>query len=321
MNLLEIITAACWEMGLRPPAVVVGNDDLQTQQMFYLVNRGLTELRKANDWTVLQRTFVINEASVLSTTGTVTENSASITSVADTTGIVAGTWAVSGAYINQAARVSAVSGSTVTMNMPATGSATATDLVFVQDTFALPDDLDHYLNDTWWDRTNHWQLIGPESPQVDEWHQSGIVAWGPRRTWRQVAKTPLPTGVEASNLYRLWPPLGTEESPFSIAFEYLSRLAVYSADDDIMIENFEADDDTTVLDGQALVLDLKWRFMQAKGLPQMAQYQAEYNDYLQRYAARDGAAKTLSLARGVGDRFLLTPWNVSDGNWPGNGSV
>ena len=39
------------------------------------------------------------------------------------------------------------------------------DIVIVQDTYQEPADFDHFINETWWDRTNHWPMLGPKSAQ------------------------------------------------------------------------------------------------------------------------------------------------------------
>lgn len=308
-TLLEIITQVCNEIGLVAPSAVVSATDLQTKQMYALANREITELRQMFDWTNLQSTYVITVAAPISTTGTVTEGSAVITGIPTTAGLAAQTWAISGDYLNQAARVDTVdSGTQVTMNMPATGSGTI-DLVFSKDTYPEPTDFDRYITETWWDRTNHWALIGPNSPQIDEWHRSGIVAWGPRRNWRQV-------GRAAGGIYRLWPPIGATEGQFSIAFEYISSYAVVEADGTTYKATFTEDDDQPTLDSNAVVLGLKWRWMQIKQLD-YAPMQVEYLDYVNRMGAKDGGMKTLSLAP-TPDQFLIGPQNVADGNWPGN---
>ena len=59
----------------------------------------------------------------------------------------------------------------------------------------------HYIGQTWWDRTNRWALLGPDSPQIDQWHRSGIYVTGPRRHFRQIGNT--------TNAWRIWPPLST----------------------------------------------------------------------------------------------------------------
>jgi len=48
--------------------------------------------------------------------------------------------------------------------------------------------------------------------------------------------------------------------------------------------------------------------------------QAEYLDYVSRLAARDGGSADLSLSRRADPNWLIGPWNVQDGNFPGQGN-
>ena len=313
---LEIVQRACQELGLAAPAQVVGATDLQTIQMGALVNSEGDELRRAKEdgWTELQSLYVINVGPAIETTGTVTDGSAIITGIPTTAALSKGIFSVSGQYLNQATRLLTVnSGTQVTLDMPATGSGSI-DLVFTQDTYAEPSDFDYFITETWWDRTNHWQLLGPDSPQVDEWHQSGIVTTGPRRHFRQVGRRSL-TGPTGGKTYRLWPPISTNEGNFSVSFEYVSKNWVVQDDGATYQSEMTADDDINCLDFQAVVKGLKWRFFQIKGLD-YAPLQSEYLDYVDRLIARDGGAQTLSLP-GRGHNIWISPSQVQDGNFPG----
>lgn len=311
-NLLEIVQAVTGELGLVQPAVVVGASDLQTVQLYNLVNREGDNLRRTHNWTVLQTLFTLNVGAPLVTTGNVTLNSPIITGIPSTAAITAETFVVTGGSIPVAARVLTVDSSTqVTMDMVATGSATAEALTFGKDTYPEPTDFDRFLNGTAWDRTNRWQLIGPDSPQLDEWHRSGIVTTGPRRHFRQV-------GSLAAGNYRLWPPPQAIDTPFQIAWEYLSLDWVRNAGGSLQA-SMTADDDVPILDSQALTLGVKWRFLQAKGIPTAASMQSEYLDYVQQLIGRDGGAPTLTMGRRYSP-YLITPFNVQDGYYPSGSS-
>ena len=77
-----------------------------------------------------------------------------------------------------------------------------------------------------------------------------------------------------------------------------------------------ADNDVPNLDSQAIILGVKWRFLQAKGSPTAASMQTEYLDYVSQLIARDGGAPTLSMKKRIYPLFI-TPANVQDGFWPG----
>ena len=182
LTLLQIAQAVTGELGLVQPSVVVGATDLQTVQILNLINREGDNLKRTHNWTQLQTLFTLNVGPPTVTTGNVTKNSAVITGIPSTTGITAETFVVTGSNIPVAARVLSVDSITqVTMDMVATASATGTALTFAQDTYPENSDFDRFLNGTAWDRTNRWALLGPDSPQLDEYHRSGIVTTGPRR--------------------------------------------------------------------------------------------------------------------------------------------
>lgn len=314
LNLLEIAQAVTGELGLVQPSQVVGATDLQTLQLYNLINRSGDGLKRVHNWTALQTLFTLNVGSPTETTGDVTESSAIITNIPSTSGITAGIFVVSGDSIPQAARVLTVDSTTqVTMDMVATGTATTTDLTFAQDTYPEPAFFDRFINGTAWDRTNRWQLLGPDSPQMDQFHRSGIVTTGPRRHFRQ-------TGSLAAGTYRLWPPPQAVDTPFQIAWEYVT-LAWCQSDSSVLQTSMTADTDMPLLDSQAIILDVKWRFLQAKGIPTAASMQVECLDYIQQLIGRDGGAPTLRMGRRYSP-LLITPWNVQDGDYPaGSGSA
>lgn len=312
-DLLQIVQAVTGELGLVQPAAVIGATDLQTVQLYNLVNREGDNLKRTHNWTVLQTLFTLNVGAPTVTTGNVANGSAVITGIPSTAAITAETFVVTGAQIPVAARVLTVDSSTqVTMDMVATGTVTGTTLTFAKDTYPENTDFDRFLNGTAWDRTNRWALLGPDSPQLDEYHRSGIVTTGPRRHFRQV-------GNLTAGTYRLWPPPQTIDTPFQIAWEYLSLNWVRTAGGTLQA-SMTADTDTPILDSQAIILGVKWRFMQAKGVSVAASFQTEYIDYVQQLIARDGGAPTLTMGRRY-DPYLLGPFNVQDANYPaGSGS-
>lgn len=315
LNLLQIAQAVTGELGLVQPAVVIGATDLQTLQLYNLINREGDNLKRAHNWTQLQTLFTLNVAAPTVTTGNVTLGSAIITNIPSTAAITAETFVVTGSNIPVAARVLTVDSATqVTMDMVATASATGTALTFAKDTYPENADFDRFINGTAWDRTNRWALLGPDSPQLDEYHRSGIVTTGPRRHFRQV-------GNLTAGTYRLWPPPAVVDTPFQIAWEYISLNWVRVNAGATLAASMVNDADTPLLDSQAIILGAKWRFLQAKGIPTAASMQTEYLDYVQQLIARDGGAPTLTMGRRW-TPYLLNTGNVQDANFPaGSGSA
>lgn len=308
MTLLEIVTTACNELGLVAPATVVNSTDLQIKQLLALVNRDGIDLYQSRDWTCLQGEHIINVEAPVNLVGTYVTGGTHITGLSSTAALEANAYAVSGQGMPTAQRVlEIVSATEVRCEMEFTGDSDGTELIFARDTYELPSDFDRYISHTWWDRTNHWMLIGPMSPQMDQWQRSGITTTGPRVRWRQMGRRP--------TVWRIWPPPTAQTVPDALVFEFVSDGWVEHIDGTFG-KRFTADTDTSLLDDDALILGVKWRMWQIKGFSYGAMQQ-EYLDFVNRLKARDGGMPDLAMGR---RRFpyLISSANVQDGNWPGN---
>lgn len=313
MTLLEIVQAACRRMAIPIPASVIGNPDPQVQQLLGLAEEDGNELYRWPDggWTTMQQEHIINVEIPVSITGNVVEGSTTISNVLpNTTGIIAGQFVVTGSGMPDSQRVlEVVDANTLEVEMQSSATEVGAALQVVRDTYEIPSDFDHYQSDTWWDRTNFWRLIGPISPQTDQWDRSGIVTTGPRRRWRQIGHSPV--------VFRLWPPPSTQDAPATLVFEYISNGWV-RGQDGVYKSAFTLDTDEFVLNPQMMIQGIRWRFLQIKGF-QFADKQTEYTDFVNREVARDGGNTTLSLVR-YPRTILLSDENVQDGNWPGSGN-
>lgn len=312
LSLLQIVQAAQAELGLPQANTVVGNADPTTLQMYYLSNRVLDELRRMNRWTVQQFEYNLIVNTPVQTTGDIAVATPNIiTNLASTTGVLANFFTVSGNSIPQAARVQSVDSPTqVTMDMEAsiTEDLIGAPIAFAQDTYPMPVGFDWFNNRTMWDRTNRWELLGPDSPQLDQWHRSGIVATGPRRHFRKIGPY--------ADQFRIWPPPFEIANPLQLVFEYLSIAAVaVNGSNTNFAQYFQNDDDQPLLDDQAVTMGIEWMFWEKKGF-NYASMQSRWIDYVDRLIARDGAAGTLSLVKRVNPIFI-SPANVQDGFFPG----
>lgn len=311
LTLLQIVQHVVDELGLPSVTTVEGNQDNTVRQISALVNRAGDNIYQEFPWIVSQDYHIVDIANAINTTGDVTVSNTTISNIPSTAGIVANQFAIVGNGLLQSTRiVEVVDATTIVIDQEPTVGGTGVSLTIARDTYAVPDDFKWFANMTMWDRTNHWQLIGPMSPQADQWLRSGIVPTGPRRRWRQV-------GTEPVN-WRLWPPpTASSDYPATLIFEYNGKFWASSADG-TRKEGLTMDTDYPVIDAQAIVLDTKWRFQQAKGFAYGA-LQAEALDYLARLGARDGGSPDLSLAKNKGNFYLLNIENVQDGNFPGPG--
>lgn len=307
-TLLQIIQTAQSELGLAQDTQVVGSTQQTTIQMFAYANQEVDELRSRHNWTALQTEYNLVVSPPTVTTGNVGLNSAVITNIPTTVGLEAQYWQVAGAGIPAAARILSVDSLTqVTMTMECTAAATGTALTFSKDTYPEPSDFDHFINRTWWDRTNRWELLGPDSPQLDQWHRSGIVTTGPRRHFRQLGAL--------ANTYRIWPPPSEISEPLQLVYEYISANSIYSAGGTTRIKYFTADTDIPVLNDRAMTMGIKWRFWEQKGFS-FDTKRADYDNYIDRLAARDGGKQTLSMVTKVNPLYISS-YNVQDGFFPG----
>lgn len=347
-TLLQIIQTAQRELGLFPVTTEVVTSTAQiTQQMYGFIQADLEEIRRRNDkgWVKLQAEFNIAVNPPVTTLGTITINNHIITNIPSVAalGITVNnfnSWAISAQGIPPASRIASIDSDTqITMTMEATESSPnispnyiydmfgaiiydmfgspliglpstilTSTIQFGQDTYAMPPDFDYYQNYTWWDRTNHWMLIGPDSPQVDQWHRSGIVATGPRRHFRNIGPY--------ANSFRLWPPPFELTNPIQVVFEYMSLFAVQVNGSFInFAQYFENDTDTCLLDDRQLIMGIKWRFWEQKGMNWLSK-RREWENRLDWLIATDGGSQTLSLVKRQSPLYL-SGLNVQDGYFPG----
>ena len=320
-TLLQMVVQAQRELGLPEAGSVVGNTDATTNQMRGILQQIGEELRDVPEdgWTSMHAEYdlAVQPATVL--TGCTTTLNSPIVGVPSTAGLVAGAMQVNSlaGVFPTACRLVSIGVNQVTMSMVATATLASDTMTFAQDTYTLPADFKNYSNRTMWDRTNRWELLGPDSPQMDQWHRSGIVVTGPRRHFRNVGR------IQAVNpTWRLWPPPFEITSPLQLSFEYLSTDwislqggAGNAPNPPVYGSEWANDTDIPVLNDRALIDGMKWMFWFRKGFNALAE-QAWWVDLVDRLIARDGAAPTLQLAKRVHPIFI-SPANVQDGFFAG----
>jgi len=278
-TMLQLMQDTSNELGLVAPTYVAGNTNQDVIQLLALMNRQGYNLTKEYDWRALQKEYRFYTQAI-STTGDVVDGSYDILNVANTTGIVPNKWMVNGTGIPQDCYVVAINGSTVTLNQPAEQTAVGATLTFGQTQYDLPPDYETITDRTQWDKTKHWEMLGPEDAQQWQWLKSGYISTGPRVRWRILGQ-----------YFNIWPMMNTQEY---LGYEYRSKGWAESSIGAVK-NSFTADTDTTIFDDQIMILGTKLRYWQIKGFDTTA-LQQEYDRYLNVAKANDKGAPNLSFA-------------------------
>lgn len=166
------------------------------------------------------------------------------------------------------------------------------------DQYALPADWSYFVDQTQWDQTSRWPLMGPKSSQEWAWLKSGVVAQGPRTRYR----------VVANSLY-LHP---TPSSPLTLYFEYIRNTWVIDKNG-VYANQIVYDEDIPQFDAWLLIKFLKLKLWQVKGFDTTA----FMDDFLRVFDAQTGksaGAPILSMTRRV-PSMLIGGHNIPDGSW------
>lgn len=309
---LQIVQQAAKEFGLPIPSTMQTNDP-QTMQLGALANAAGESFRDEHEWTPLQLDQVIEFGGPINITADMVQGSRVLTNVLpNTAGIVPPNFTISGQGTQIAARVQSVDNlNQLTMTEVSDITQANVPLMATRDTFEFASDFERFVDQTAWDRRNQWTLLGPVSPQMDQWQRSGVVTTGPRLKWRQVGVMPV--------AFRVWPPPNYSGAyPGTLVFTYISKNWVRKEDGSGYQEMMVADGDTPLFSSTAIRKDMKWRFFQAKGFTYAA-LQQEAIDYVNSKKGHDGGQRILALNRRI-PGFLITPAQVQDGSYPGPGN-
>lgn len=305
-SLLALVQQACSEINIPQPSALVSSNDDQAIQLLALANREGKDFsnlaNKNGGWQELYKeyTFTVN-AILTPQTGTVTQGSAVITNIPSTAGVGAGTWAVAGVGIPNAAQIQSVDSATqITLNIPCTISGTLVSLAFGQIAYPMPADFEYFIEQTFWDGSYRWQLLGPIDAQEKNVIKWGISPVGPRRRF----------WIRSNTMFLNPTPTNNTDV---IAFDYFSNAWCTSAAGAAQ-SLWAADTDTYALNEECFIQGLKWRFLRAKGLD----FTTEWNDYeivTQRILARNGGQRDLPINTQGTRLRLLSDANIPDTNF------
>lgn len=148
--------------------------------------------------------------------------------------------------------------------------------------YDLPSDFRAFANVSWWDRTNSRRLVGPASAMEWQWLKGDIAAGATIDRWFRQQGTkfyihPTPT-VDGD----------------TIAFDYYTKNWITTQSTGQGATSFSSDNDTVLLDETLLTLDLKWRFLQSKGMPFEPEYK-EFESVKESLLADNGGKRKINL--------------------------
>ena len=272
------------------PTTVIGNTNQDVVQSLALVHAAGDEMNREFQWQAATKQTIFS-ATYFSYTGDTTVNSTSLTNMSSIASLDA-TFMVTGNGVPQDTFVVSVSGTTVVISQAATATATTQTFTFSKVLFALPSDFDRPVDSTQWDKSKHWQMLGPETAQQREWLRSGYISTGPRvRFWMM------------GDYFQIWPPLGATEV---LAYEYVSKWwisATAPATPAPTKQAFTVDTDTCMFADPLMRAMIKLKYFEAKGFDTTALYR-QFVAQRDLAFAHDGGSPNLSMAPKPGSALL-----------------
>ena len=300
-TMLQLGQKVMGELGLDVPIAIASSTDKNLIQLLALMNAAGDELLHIPDvgWeaATTEYRFTVSHSTMA---GITTNGSPIITGISSTASLAASTWMVTGSGIPQDTYILSVDSATqVTLTQSATQTSTGSvTLNFCKTKYALPADYDYLINKTQWDKSMHWEMLGPETSQQWQWLKSGYIATGPRIRYRLLGGT-----------FQIWPPVSTDEY---LGFEYHSLYWARNSGG-TAISGFSADTDTCIYPTRLFVLFTKVKFWEAKGFDTTALYR-DYLMELSSCISRDTASPTLSFAPRPSE--VLISWdNIPDSGY------
>ncbi len=294
-TMLQLIQQATGELGIQVPTYVAGNTATDTIQQLALLNALGYELQQQYEWEHAVTSYRFTTAYV-ATTGDTVSGSAVVTNIPTTAAITAGSFMVLGSGINNDVYVSSVdSGTQVTLSQACTATGTGVTLNFCQTKYTFPSDYDRPINKTQWDKSKHWEMMGPVTAQRWEFLKSGYIATGPRLSFRVLGGT-----------FQIWPATASNEY---IGFEYMSNYWAYTSGGTAK-GSFTLDTDTCVYPDRLMVLGLKLKYFEIKGFDTTA-LNRDYTAQLSIAKAANGGSQTLSMAPRL-NTLLITQNQIPD---------
>lgn len=299
-TMLQLVQQVTNELGVSTPASVAGNTNQDVVQILALMNACGYELLRKADWRELTKQKIFY-TEYLTTTGTWTTAARTITGIPSTVGLDT-TYQVIGTGINQNTFIASVDSATqVTVNQDFAAAGTAATAYFQKMKYDFPSDYESLVPRTMWDKSKHWEMLGPESAQQWEWLLSGYISTGPRIRWRLLGA-----------YFQIWPGFSNAEC---LGFEYRSNGWALSAAGAVKT-SFTVDTDTCIYPSRLIVLMTKLKYFEAKGFDTTAMFR-NFAYELEAAMALDMSSANLSFAPRPGS-VLIGYDNIPDSGYGAN---
>jgi hypothetical protein len=175
------------------------------------------------------------------------------------------------------------------------------------DNYDLPADWSYFVDQTQWDQTNHWPLLGPKSAQEWAWLKGGVLQAAPRMRYR-VYKD------------KFWVHPVPGSTVFTFRMEYIRRtwctnVKQGNVDGALVL----SDGDVVQYEPWLLVKYIKLKFYELKGFDSTG-VRSDFMRIFQSLTGKDRGAPVLSLASRAAPIFI-GPWSIPDGSWDTTGGA
>ena len=296
-TMLQLVQQVTNELGVSTPVSVAGNTNQDVIQILALMNACGYELLRKVDWREMTKQKLFS-TEYLTTTGTWTTAARTITGIPSTAGLDT-TYMVTGTGINQNTFISSVdSGTQVTVDQDFAAAGTVATAYFQKMKYDLPSDYESLVPRSMWDKSKHWEMLGPEDAQQWEWLLSGYISTGPRIRWRLLG-----------SYFQIWPGFSNAEL---LGYEYRSNGWALSAASAVKT-SFTVDTDTCIYPSRLMVLFTKLKYFEAKGFDTTAMYRNYVNE-LEAAMSLDKSSANLSFAPRPGT-VLIGYDNIPDSGY------
>lgn len=169
-----------------------------------------------------------------------------------------------------------------------------------QSTYALPSDLAYFIDQTQWDRSNQWPLLGPKSAQEWAWLKGSGTATLPRLRYRI-----------AGDFLTIYP---ADTSGILLAMEYVSKNWVTVSGSTPTTDMVVASDNVVNYNPWLLIKFIKFKFYELKGF-NTAGVGGDFMRIFTNLTGKDVGASKLSLVGRSDSVGYIEGHSVPEGNW------